>query len=65
MDALTAQRRLKEVTVALAEVESIKSEAKVYTGDLGTVLFVADKTRLKSELKLEAAKLQKAQEGHR
>lgn len=52
-------KRINEIRVALGELEFMRKDSKVYTGEPGSVIFVADKARLKSDLKIELAQHEK------
>lgn len=52
-------QRIKEIDVLLSELETLKPSAKVYLGSEKSVLFAADLTQTKANLKKEKHNLKK------
>lgn len=58
-DGLKAQKRLQEIEVLLSELSSLKPGVEVYKGGENSILFRADLTSTKAQLKQEQLRLKK------
>lgn len=56
---LDASKRMQELAVLESELNSLKAGARIYRGEVNTVLFKADLTQVKSDIKKELAALKK------
>lgn len=58
-DGVKTQKRLQEIEVLLSELGSLKPNSEVYKGGENSVLFKADLSATKSQLKKEQSSLRK------
>jgi len=58
-DGVKTQKRLQELEVLLSELGSLRPDSEVYQGGENSVLFRADLSNTKSQLKKEQSSLRK------